>query len=106
MPGSPTSWIAGVSASNANLLQLVISDPWFAWLHSVSELIVRIDETVEPGRAGTESDGIALVEQVEKLLTASETRRGVSAAILRGAAAAARGRPRARRRAAHAQGSR
>ena len=40
----------GRVGSNANLLQLVISDPWFAWLHSLSEMVVRIDETVEQGR--------------------------------------------------------
>jgi hypothetical protein len=27
-------------------LQLVISDPWFAWLHPISELAVQIDEAV------------------------------------------------------------
>ena len=37
----------GRVGSVGNLLQLVISDPWFAWLHALSELIVRIDETVE-----------------------------------------------------------
>ena len=62
----------GRIGSNANLLQLVISDPWFAWLHSLSELVVRIDETIEPESAATEADGAALVDQVERLLTASE----------------------------------
>jgi catechol 2,3-dioxygenase len=59
--------------SNASLLQLVINDPWFAWLHSLSELVVRIDETVEPDSPATDADAGALIEQVEKLLTASET---------------------------------
>src|SRR4051794_14020164 len=31
----------GRVGSPGNLLQLVISDPWFAWLHALSELIVR-----------------------------------------------------------------
>lgn len=62
--------------SNANLLQLVINDPWFAWLHSVSELVVRIDETLEPGLPATGADATALLEQVERLLTASETGAG------------------------------
>ena len=63
----------GSVGSSANLLQLVISDPWFAWLHSVSELIVRIDETVATDSPATEADAQTLADQVEKLLTASET---------------------------------
>src|SRR5687767_10716091 len=62
----------GRIASNANLLQLVINDPWFAWLHPLSELVVRIDETIEPGSPATEADGAALVEQVERLLAPAE----------------------------------
>ena len=62
----------GRIGSNANLLQLVINDPWFAWLHALSGLVVRIDETIEPESPATEADGAALVEQVEQLLTASE----------------------------------
>jgi hypothetical protein len=63
----------GRVSSNASLLQLVISDPWFAWLHSLSEMVVRIDETVEQGAPATQSDGTALLDQVERLLTASES---------------------------------
>ncbi len=63
----------GHVGSNANLLQLVINDPWFAWLHALSELVVRIDETVEPGAPSTQADAVALVDHVERLLTASET---------------------------------
>ena len=63
----------GRIASNANLLQLVINDPWFAWLHPLSELVVRIDETIEPDSPATEADGRALVDQVERLLAPAET---------------------------------
>lgn len=66
----------GRVGSNAGLLQLVINDPWFAWLHSLSEIVVRIDETLEPDAPATESDAAALIEQVERLLTASETGEG------------------------------
>ena len=62
--------------SSATLLQLVISDPWFAWLHSLSELVVRIDQTVEPDSPATDADAAALIDQVEKLLTASENGEG------------------------------
>lgn len=66
----------GRVASNASLLQLVINDPWFAWLHSLSELVVRIDETVETDSPATDADAAMLIDQVEKLLTASETGEG------------------------------
>jgi hypothetical protein len=59
--------------SNATLLQLVINDQWFAWLHALSELVVRIDQTVEHETPATMADAAALVEQVEQLLAASET---------------------------------
>nr|ADC35810.1 glyoxalase/bleomycin resistance protein/dioxygenase [uncultured bacterium 66] len=62
--------------SNATLLQLVINDPWFAWLHSLSELVVRIDETVDPDSPATDADAATLIDQVEKLLTASENGEG------------------------------
>jgi catechol 2,3-dioxygenase len=62
----------GRIGSNATLLQLVINDPWFAWLHPLSELVVRIDETIEPDSPATEADGTALVEQVERLVAPAE----------------------------------
>jgi len=62
--------------SNATLLQLVINDPWFAWLHSLSELVVRIDDTTDADSPATDADAATLIDQVEKLLTASETGEG------------------------------
>lgn len=60
--------------TNASLLQLVIHDPWFAWLHSLSGLVVRIDETLDPKITTpvAAADGVALLEEVDRLLTASE----------------------------------
>lgn len=66
----------GRVGTTSNLLQLVISDPWFAWLHSLSELIVRIDELLGKDAPSTEADASAVFEGVEKLLTASETGEG------------------------------
>ena len=60
------------------MLQLVINDPWFAWLHALSELIVRIDQAVEHESPATTTDALALVESTERLLTASETGDGFS----------------------------
>jgi hypothetical protein len=59
----------GRVGSNASLLQLVINDPWFAWLHPLSELVVRIDETLRADVAATEADGTVLLEQVTRLLS-------------------------------------
>jgi catechol 2,3-dioxygenase len=59
--------------STSSLLQLVINDPWFAWLHALSELIVRIDQAVDHETPATSADAQTLVESVERLLTASET---------------------------------
>jgi len=60
--------------TNASLLQLVIHDPWFAWLHSLSGLVVRIDETLDTkiSTPAAAADGVALLEEVDRLLTASE----------------------------------
>ncbi len=59
--------------SNATLLQLVINDPWFAWLHPLSELVVRIDVALQPDGAATEADGVMLLEQVERLLSPAQS---------------------------------
>jgi catechol 2,3-dioxygenase len=63
----------GRVASNANLLQLVINDPWFAWLHPLSELVVRIDETLQADAPATEADGVVLLEQVERLISRGQS---------------------------------
>jgi len=33
--------------SSGELLKLVLYDPWFAWLHELSEFVVLIDETLD-----------------------------------------------------------
>jgi catechol 2,3-dioxygenase-like lactoylglutathione lyase family enzyme len=63
----------GRIGSNANLLQLVINDPWFAWLHPLSELVVRIDETLQADVPATDADGAALLDQVERLLSPAQS---------------------------------
>ena len=49
------------------LLQLVLNDPWFAWLHPLSGLVVQIDELLAADEATT-SDGAALLNQARALL--------------------------------------
>jgi hypothetical protein len=63
----------GRIASTGALLQLVIHDPWFAWLHQVSELVVRIDEMTTADATTTEPDARIVLEQVDRLLLPSES---------------------------------
>jgi hypothetical protein len=61
----------GPVGSAGRLLQLVIHDPWFAWLHPLTELVVQIDELVaakEPPPDGTPE---ALLRQARRLLSPS-----------------------------------
>src|SRR5918999_360002 len=46
--------------SSGELLQLVIGDEHFAWLHAVSELIVRVDELLDAEEPATDADADAL----------------------------------------------
>src|SRR4029450_5611940 len=53
-------------------LQLVLKDPWFDWLHRLSELIVQIDETLDTRESeaeATEEDVNALVQRAKTLLS-------------------------------------
>jgi len=63
----------GRIASAGALLQLVIHDPWFAWLHQVSEIVVRIDEMTTADAKTQEADARTMVEQIDRLLVPSET---------------------------------
>lgn len=63
----------GRIASAGTLLQLAIHDPWFAWLHQLSEIVVRIDEMTAPDAKTGEPDARTLFEQIDRLLVPSET---------------------------------
>ena len=39
--------IYGRVDSTGQLLQLVMNDPWFTWLHPLSNMVVRIDELLD-----------------------------------------------------------
>ena len=54
-------------------LNLVMSDPWFAWLRRLSELIVEIDELLASRETPQETTGLALISQAKILLTPLET---------------------------------
>jgi hypothetical protein len=66
----------GRIGNSYEFLQLVLKDPWFDWLHRLSELIVQIDETLDTHDSetpATEADASALLERAKNLLAASET---------------------------------
>jgi len=59
-----------------HFLKLLTDDPWFAWLHPLSQFIVSLDELLEAdGPLTTEAFGIAISE-TRKLLTPSESGQG------------------------------
>ena len=66
----------GPISNSYEFLQLVLKDPWFDWLHRLSEVIVQIDEaldTRDAEAAMTEDDAKALTERTKALLAPSET---------------------------------
>ena len=66
----------GRIGNSYEFLQLVLKDPWFDWLHRLSELIVQIDETLDTHdteKPATEDDAVALVERARILLAPAET---------------------------------
>jgi len=66
----------GRIGNSYEFLQLVLKDPWFDWLHRLSELIVQIDEALDTRDVEhpmTDEDGKALLERARALLAPSET---------------------------------
>ncbi|HKG48213.1 MAG TPA: hypothetical protein VKB02_15865 [Pyrinomonadaceae bacterium] len=65
----------GRISNSYEFLQLVLKDPWFDWLHRLSELIVQIDEALDPHgeTPATEADATALMERAKALLAPAET---------------------------------
>ena len=58
--------------TGGELLQLAINHEHFAWLHPVSELIVRIDEILDAVEPATAEDAGALLAGARSLLRPSE----------------------------------
>jgi hypothetical protein len=66
----------GRISNSYEFLQLVLKDPWFDWLHRLSELIVQIDEsldTLTSESPATEEDVRALISRARLLLAPAET---------------------------------
>ncbi len=55
------------------LFRLVVGDPQFAWLHSISEFVVRIDESLAGEKEVTDMDSRDSISLARKLFLPSET---------------------------------
>ena len=65
------------AVSSGELLQLVINHEQFAWLHPISELVVRIDEMLAQDQPpASQDDAVAVIDQARTLLTPSEDGEG------------------------------
>lgn len=62
----------GKISNSYEFLNLVMSDPWFAWLRRLSELIVEMDELLASRESPRETTGAALISQSKILLTPLE----------------------------------
>lgn len=58
--------------SSGQFLQLVIGDPWFAYLHELSRFIVEIDEALANREPATPSDADRLTKQARGLVAPDE----------------------------------
>lgn len=67
----------GTIPSPNHFLQLLTRDPWFAWLHPLSLLIVAMDQALDNKRQPvTDAEIAALIQQAQQLLVASEAGEG------------------------------
>ncbi len=68
--------IVGEIRSPNHFLQLLTNDPWFAWLHPLSQLIVAMDEVLDGKEPLTTAGVAALVQQADRLIAPSESGEG------------------------------
>lgn len=66
----------GAISSPNHFLSLVTSDPWFAWLHPLSELIVAIDQVLDESEPVTREEIDTLIRRSGALLAPSEEGEG------------------------------
>src|ERR1017187_3174080 len=60
--------------STGQYLQLVLDDPWFAWLREISQFIVIVDETLAQKEPAAPADATRLIAKARELLLPSRTR--------------------------------
>jgi hypothetical protein len=61
------------AVNTGELFRLVVDDPQFAWLHNISEFVVRIDETLTGEEPITEESSRAPFALARKLFAPTET---------------------------------
>jgi hypothetical protein len=57
-------------------LNLVLNDPWFAWLRELSQFVVLIDETLDLEEPATAADADRLIARARDLVSPSEMANG------------------------------
>ena len=63
----------GTVPSSTHFLRLLTDDPWFAWLHPLSQLIIALDEALDAKTPLTPAIAEDLLKQTRTLLVASES---------------------------------
>jgi hypothetical protein len=64
--------IHGRVGSTGQLLQLVLNDPWFTWLHPLSQMVIRLDELLDGEGEPTPAEVEHLLSEVRALIRPSE----------------------------------
>ncbi|HLH17174.1 MAG TPA: hypothetical protein VKX45_08130 [Bryobacteraceae bacterium] len=63
--------------STGQYLNLVLNDPWFAWLRELSQFVVLIDETLDFKQdPATAADAERLIARAREIVSPSETANG------------------------------
>jgi hypothetical protein len=66
----------GAIGSPSQFLKLLTTDPWFAWLQPLSQLIVSMDEALDAKEPLTDATVNAAVKEANVLLSPSEIGEG------------------------------
>ncbi|HEU4686340.1 MAG TPA: hypothetical protein VFS39_17670 [Nitrospira sp.] len=64
--------IHGRVGSTGQLLQLVLNDPWFTWLHPLSQMVIRLDELLDSDTDPSPIEVEHVLSEVRALIRPSE----------------------------------
>lgn len=59
-------------SSPGHFLNLLLNDPWFAWLRELSQLIVVVDEILDLEEPPSPGDALRLISQARELVSPAE----------------------------------